>query len=236
MNGQDISCRIKEIGIIPTIRTSDTLGAVRAAEAICIGGITALEISMAMSGAIACLEAVVKAHGSNMILGAGTVVDAQMVRQAAESGAQFIVTPGFSPETVAAAKECGVAIFAGALTPTEVQLAAASKPDAVKLFPCNAVGGARYLRAMKGQYPNIEFIASGGVTIDNCSEYFHAGACAVGVGSDIADEESISVGNQRLFVERSRRFRKAVTEAQTRWVHASDERVIRPRWPRVSRA
>ena len=236
MDGADASTRIKEIGIIPTIRTSDALGAVRAAEAICIGGIAALEISMAMPGAVACLEAVVKAHGNNMVVGAGTVIDAQMVRQAAESGAQFVVSPGFSPEAVAVAKECGLAIFAGALTPTEVQLAAASKPDAVKLFPCNAVGGPRYLRAIKGQYPKIEFIASGGVTVDNCSEYFHAGACAVGVGSDIADEESITIGNQRLFVERSRRFRKAVTEAQTRWVHGFSESVTRPRSPRVSRA
>jgi 2-dehydro-3-deoxyphosphogluconate aldolase/(4S)-4-hydroxy-2-oxoglutarate aldolase len=219
MNGEEISGRIKEVGIIPTIRTSDPLGSVRAAEAICIGGISVLEISMAMPGSVACLEAVVKAHGSNMIVGAGTVVDGHMVRQAAESGAQFIVTPGFSAETVEVAKECGIAIFAGALTPTEVQLAAATKPNAVKLYPCNAVGGPRYVRSIKGQYPNIEFIASGGVTIDSCSEYFHAGACAVGVGSDIADEESISIGNQRLFIERSRRFRKAVTEAQARWVY-----------------
>ncbi|HWF47583.1 MAG TPA: hypothetical protein VG168_11300 [Bryobacteraceae bacterium] len=219
MGGEDVSGRIKEVGIIPTIRTSDPLGSVRAAEAICIGGIAVLEISMAMPGSVACLEAVVKAHGNNMIVGAGTVVDGHMVRQAAQSGAQFIVTPGFSAETVEVAKECGIAIFAGALTPTEVQCAAATKPDAVKLFPCNAVGGPRYVRAIKGQYPNIDFIASGGVTVDNCSDYFHAGACAVGVGSDIADEESINIGNHRLFIERARRFRKAVTEAQVRWVY-----------------
>lgn len=219
MDGEHISGRIKESGIIPTIRTSDPPGAVRAAEAICIGGITVLEISMAMPGAIACLEAVLKAHGRNMTVGAGTVTDAHMVRQAAESGAQFIVTPGFSADMVATAQECDVAIFAGALTPTEVQVAAASKPSAVKLFPCNAVGGPPYVRALKGQYPNVDIIASGGVTVDNCSEYFHAGACAIGVGSDIADEKSISIGNQRLFIERSRRFRKAVSEAQARWVY-----------------
>ncbi|MGC2662345.1 MAG: bifunctional 4-hydroxy-2-oxoglutarate aldolase/2-dehydro-3-deoxy-phosphogluconate aldolase [Bryobacteraceae bacterium] len=219
MNGADISARIKEIGIIPTIRTSDPLGSVRAAEAICIGGITVLEISLAMPDAMSCLEAVIRAHGNNMIVGAGTVTDAHMLRQAAQSGAQFIVTPGFAKETVEAAKELDIAIFAGALTPTEVQIAAASAPDAVKLFPCNAVGGARYLRALKGQYPHVDFIASGGVTVDSCSDYFHAGACAVGVGSDIADDDSICTGNQRLFIERSRRFRKAVTEAQNRWVY-----------------
>jgi 2-dehydro-3-deoxyphosphogluconate aldolase/(4S)-4-hydroxy-2-oxoglutarate aldolase len=218
MDGEEIFGRIREIGIIPTIRTSDALAAVRAAEAICIGGITALEISMALPGSVGCLEAVVKAHGNNMVLGAGTVVNGHMVRQAAESGALFVVTPGFSAETVEVARECGVAIFAGALTPTEVQLAAATKPEAVKLFPCNAVGGPRYLRAVKGQYPNVDFIASGGVTVDSCSEYFHAGACAVGVGSDIADDDSITIGNQRLFIERSRRFRKAVSEAQARWL------------------
>jgi len=233
---EHVTGRIKEVGIIPTIRTSDALGAVRAAEAICIGGIAVLEISMALPAAMVCIEAVVKAHGSNMIVGAGTVVDGETVRRAAEAGAQFIVTPGFSKETVTAAKECGVTIFAGALTPTEVQTAAVSKPDAVKLFPCNAVGGPRYVRAMKGQYPNIDFIASGGVTVDNCSEYFHAGAFAIGVGSDIADEESISIGNQRLFIERSRRFRKAVSEAQARWMYGVDEGVNGPRRARALRA
>jgi 2-dehydro-3-deoxyphosphogluconate aldolase/(4S)-4-hydroxy-2-oxoglutarate aldolase len=84
----------------------------------------------------------------------------------------------------------------------------------VKLYPCFASGGPRYVRALRGQYPHIEFVASGGVTLENCAEYVYAGACAVGVGGEIADHESMISGNHRLFTERARRFRKAIVAAQ----------------------
>jgi 2-dehydro-3-deoxyphosphogluconate aldolase/(4S)-4-hydroxy-2-oxoglutarate aldolase len=142
------------------------------------------------------------------------VVDAEGVRQAALAGAQFIVTPGFSAEAVDKAKEFGLAIFAGAMTPTEVQTATASGVEAVKLFPCFAMGGAHYLKALRGQYPATQFIASGGIGLDNCEEYIRAGACAIGVGGEIADAESMSAGSYGILTVRTKRLRRAIRSAR----------------------
>jgi 2-dehydro-3-deoxyphosphogluconate aldolase/(4S)-4-hydroxy-2-oxoglutarate aldolase len=206
--------RVKDIGVIPAIRTSNAHAAVRAAEAIRLGGIPIIEVSLAPKGALDILDAIATEHSKAMLIGAGTVVDAEGVRQAALAGAQFIVTPGFSAEATAKAQEFGLAIFAGALTPTEVQIASASGADAVKLFPCFAAAGTRYLRALRGQYPETDFIASGGVGLDNCAEYIRAGACAIGVGGEIADFESMAIGDFRVFTVRAKRLREAVREAR----------------------
>lgn len=207
--------RVIDVGIIPAIWTSNAHVAVRTADAIRQGGIDIIEISLAPKGALDVLEAVASEYSQNLLIGAGTVVDGEGVRQAALAGARFIVTPGFNAEAVVKAKEFGLAIFAGALTPTEVQVAAASGADAVKLFPCFAAAGTRYLRTLRGQYPEINFIASGGVGLDNCGEYIRAGACAIGVGSEIADFESMSMGDYRVFTVRSKRLKEAVASART---------------------
>ena len=206
--------RVREAGIIPAIRTSNQDDAVKAAEAMRLGGIPIIEISLSPKNALDVLDAVAMAHSQSMLVGAGTVVDAEGVRQAALAGAQFVVTPGFSLEAVEKAKEFGIAIFVGALTPTEVQVASASGADAVKLFPCFASGGIRYLRALRGQYPTTDFIASGGVGLENCGDYIRAGACAIGVGGEIADFESMAVGDYRIFTVRARRLREAVQNAR----------------------
>jgi len=211
----EVFASIKRTFIVPALRVSNAEIAMRATEAIYLGGINIVEISMSMPHALEALAAVTRAHGPEIVVGAGTVVDTECVHRAHDAGAGFIVTTGFSAEVVAAADEYGLATLAGALTPTEVQVAWKAKPDAVKLFPCFASGGPRYLRALRGQYPNVEFVASGGVTLENCIEYVHAGACAIGVGSEIADHESMMSGNHRLFTERARRFRKAIVAAQT---------------------
>ncbi len=134
--------------------------------------------------------------------------------RAVEAGAQFIVTPGFDLGAVQKANELGVAIFPGALTPTEVQVAAASGADAVKIFPCFANGDARYFRALRGQYPHIDFIASGGVGLDNCADYIRSGACAIGVGGEIVDFDSMSVRHYRVFTVRTKRLVEAVRDTR----------------------
>jgi len=214
MSKLDTFRRVKDVGIIPAIRTSNPHVAVRAAEAIRLGGIAIVEISFAPKNWLAVLEAVATEHSQSMLIGAGTVVDAAGVRQAAISGAQFIVTPGFSTEVITTAAEFGLAMFCGALTPTEVQIASASGADAVKLFPCFASGGPRYLRALRGQYPATNFIASGGVGLDNCAEYIRAGACAIGVGGEIADFESMAMGDYRVLTVRAKRLLGAVRDVR----------------------
>lgn len=202
--------RVKEVGIIPAIRSSKATEAIKACEAICKGGIPIIEISLALPDSLHVLEAVVREHGRSVVVGAGTVVNPETVERAASAGAQFIVTPGFDLSAVIKARELNLAMFAGALSPTEVQVASASGADAVKLFPCFANGDARYLKALRGQYPQTSFIASGGVGLENCSDYFRAGACAIGVGGEIADMDSMSVGHYRVFTVRAKRICEAV--------------------------
>lgn len=207
--------RVKEVGIIPAIRTSHKTDAVKAADAILAGGIPIIEISLAPKNALDALDAVATAHGTSMLIGAGSVVNGEGARQAALAGARFIVTPGYSAEAIAKAKEFGLAIFAGALTPTEVQIACASGADAVKLFPCFAAGGARYVRALCSQYPDAEFIASGGVSLENCPDYFRAGACAIGIGTDMVDSDLMSAGDYRVFTVRAKRLLEAVENVRS---------------------
>jgi 2-dehydro-3-deoxyphosphogluconate aldolase/(4S)-4-hydroxy-2-oxoglutarate aldolase len=214
MSKLDTFKRVKETGLIPALRTSDRTEALRAAEAIRAGGVTIIEVSLAPPKALDVLDSLAAALSQSVLVGAGTVMDAEGVRQAALAGARFIVTPGFSAEAVDKAKEFGLAIFAGAMTPTEVQMASASGVDAVKLFPCFAIGGARYLKALRGQYPHVEFIASGGIGLDNCEEYIRAGACAIGVGGEIADFESISAGSFGILTVRTKRLREAIRSAR----------------------
>jgi 2-dehydro-3-deoxyphosphogluconate aldolase/(4S)-4-hydroxy-2-oxoglutarate aldolase len=214
MTKLDTFKRVKEAGIIPAMRTCDRTEGVKAAEAIRAGGIAIIEVSLAPHNALHVLNAVIAEHGDSMLIGAGAVVDADGVRQAALAGAAFIVTPGFSAEAVEKAKEFGLAIFAGAMTPTEVQTAAAHGVDAVKLFPCFATGGVRYLKALRGQYPGTEFIASGGIGLDNCAEYIRAGACAIGVGNEIADSESMTAGSFGILTVRAKRLREAIHNAR----------------------
>ena len=206
--------RVKEAGIIPAIRSSDQTIAVQAVEAIRLGGIAIIEVSLAPKRGLDVLDAVAMAHSRSVLVGAGAVVDAEGVRQAALAGAQFLVMPGFNRAAVEKAKEFGLAIFAGALTPTEVQLASASGADAVKLYPCFAAGGTRYLRALRGQFPCANFIASGGVDLDSCAEYIRAGACAIGVGGEIADVDSMAAGDFSVLTVRAKRLREAVQNAR----------------------
>jgi 2-dehydro-3-deoxyphosphogluconate aldolase/(4S)-4-hydroxy-2-oxoglutarate aldolase len=209
--------QIRGVGVIPAVRTADSTAACRTAAAICAGGIPVVEVSLAHPNGLETLECVVREWGSEMLVGAGTVLNAEMVRRAHSAGCRFIVTTGFDRAAVEAARAAGLTVLPGAMTPTEVQTVIASECCIVKLFPCYAVKGPAYVRTLHGQYPGVEFIASGGVTLENCSEYLHAGACAVGVGSAIADADSISLGQFRLFKERAKRFRKVINEARARW-------------------
>ncbi len=207
--------RVKAVGIIPAIRSSVAADAIKASEAIRLGGIDIIEVSLAPGNALACLAELVRQHSQSMLIGAGSVVGAQAVRKAADAGAQFIVTPGFDQPAVDEAKRLGLAAFVGALTPTEVQVASASGADAVKIFPCFANGDARYMKALRSQYPDIELIASGGVGMNNCGEYVRAGACAIGVGGEIVDAESLSHRQYRVFTVRAKRLLDAVKEARS---------------------
>ena len=173
--------RIRDTGVIPVVRAKTADEAMRAIDAISEGGISVLEITMTVPGALKLIEQVASRYGKDALVGAGTVLDPETATACVSAGAQFVVTPALNVETIACCKSLGVAIMPGALTPTEVVQAWNAGADFVKVFPAGAVGGANYLKALKAPLPHVELVPTGGVTINTAGDFIRAGAAALGV-------------------------------------------------------
>lgn len=183
---------LREVGIIPIIRASSADAVVPVAEALLQAGLPICEITLTVPNAIDAIGAVAKRFSGKLLLGAGTVTDAGMCERAAGAGAEFIVTPCIVPEVIEAAHRADVAVLPGALTPGEVFEAFRAGGDMVKVFPVQAVGGAAYLRALRGPFPDIPLVPTGGVTLETIAELFQAGAAAVGVGTELISQDALA--------------------------------------------
>jgi 2-dehydro-3-deoxyphosphogluconate aldolase/(4S)-4-hydroxy-2-oxoglutarate aldolase len=214
MNKTDVLKRIRDIGLIPVVRAESADQAMRAVEAIKAGGVGVLEVTMTVPGAIGVIEKLAAAYGAEALIGAGTVLDPETARACIQAGAQFIVSPALNEETITFCRDNDVAVFPGALTPTEVVRAWNAGADAVKVFPAGAVGGASYLKALKAPLPQIELIPTGGVSLKTAADFIKAGAMALGVGADLVDPKALRDGNQGLITERARQFLEIVREAR----------------------
>src|SRR5437879_5774312 len=214
MTPQQILSFIRDIGIVPVVRTSSAESAIRAIEAIHRGGVRAAEITMTVPGAIRALEKLADQFGDKIVLGAGTVLDPETARACMLAGAQFFVTPSLKLATIEMAKRYSKVICAGALTPTEVLTAWEAGADVVKVFPANAVGGAKYIKALKGPLPHIEMIPTGGVNLETAGEFLKAGACAVAVGGELVDAKTIQEGRFEIFEDRARQYLDVIAKAR----------------------
>lgn len=214
MTKKEVLNFITEIGIVPIVRTTSAESAVKAVEAIYNGGIRAAEITMTVPGAIHALEKVADQLGDKIVLGAGTVLDAETARACMLAGAEFFVTPALKLETIQMAKRYSKVICPGALTPTEVLAAWDAGADVVKIFPCANVGGAKYIKALKGPFPHIEMIPTGGVNLDTAADFLKAGACAVAVGGELVDGKSIKEGRYDVIQDRARQYLEVVARAR----------------------
>lgn len=214
MGPPEILSRIIGIGLVPVVRAASADGALRAVEAVYRGGVHVAEITMTVPDAVRVLERVADQFGDRILLGAGTVLDPDTAGACILAGAQFLVTPGLKLATIEAAKRHAKVIFPGALTPTEVLTAWEAGADAVKIFPCGNVGGPRYIKALKGPYPQIEMIPTGGVNLETAGEFLQAGACAVGVGGELVDPALIQQGRYDLIEERARQFIAVIARAR----------------------
>ena len=206
--------RIEEVGVIPVVRAATAADAIAAAEAIRDGGIPILEITMTVPGAIEVIAELNKRFGDEVLVGAGTVLDHDTARACIGVGAQFIVSPSLNIETIQFCTSQRVAVFPGALTPTEVVTAWQAGADAVKVFPCSAVGGPQYLRALKAPLPQVKLIPTGGVSIITAQDFIVAGAWALGVGSDLVDTAAIKAGKPESVTAAARSYLAAVREAR----------------------
>ena len=206
--------RIEEVGIVPVVRASSGEEAVDVAEAIREGGLSVLEITMTVPGAIAVIAELSKRYGDEVLVGAGTVLDPETARSCIAAGAQFIVSPSLNIQTIELCKLHRIAIFPGALTPTEVVTAWDAGADAVKVFPCSAVGGASYIRALKAPLPEVKLVPTGGVSLTTAKGFITAGAWAIGVGADLANTKAIKAGERESVVAAARSYVAAVREAR----------------------
>jgi 2-dehydro-3-deoxyphosphogluconate aldolase/(4S)-4-hydroxy-2-oxoglutarate aldolase len=187
--------KLLECGIIPIFRTSSVATAMAVAEALIKGSVPVLELPLSVPGSLAVIEKVGSHFGKNLFLGAGTVLSPQAVRDAISAGAQYIVSPNTNVDVI---KECllaDVPCFPGALTPTEIVLALQAGADAIKVFPCNSMGGPAYIRVLKAPFPDSLLIPCGGVGIANAEEYMSAGASALFTGTTLINAGLVETGN-----------------------------------------
>jgi 2-dehydro-3-deoxyphosphogluconate aldolase/(4S)-4-hydroxy-2-oxoglutarate aldolase len=215
MTSKEILASITEAGIVPVVRCSSSEAAVLAVGALYKGGIRAAEITMTVPGAVRALEKVADQFGGKLVLGAGTVLDPETARICMLAGAEFFVTPSLRVSTIEMAKRYSKVICPGALTPTEVLAAWDAGADAVKVFPCGNVGGAKYIKAMKGPFPHIEMVPTGGVNLETVGDFLKAGSCAVGVGGELVDAKCIKDNRYDIIEERARQYLAAIAKARS---------------------
>ena len=206
---------IQGVGIVPVVRTSSAEAAIAAVQAIYNGGIRAAEITMTVPNAIRALEKTADAFGDRIVLGAGTVLDAETARACMLAGAEFIVSPSLKLETIEIARRYSKAVIPGALTPTEVITAWEAGADIVKVFPCGNVGGAKYIKALKAPLPQIELIPTGGVNLETAGDFLKAGACAIAVGAELVDAKAIKEGRLDVIEEKARQYLAVVAKARS---------------------
>jgi 2-dehydro-3-deoxyphosphogluconate aldolase / (4S)-4-hydroxy-2-oxoglutarate aldolase len=214
MTRDEVAKRIREIGIVPVVRAKSAKQAQLAAEAVCAGGIPIVEVTMTVPGAVELIAQLVKASGAEILIGAGTVLDAETANRCLDAGAQFIVSPGFDLETVRFVKQQGALMMAGALTPTEVISAWKAGSDFVKIFPCGSMGGAKYLKALKAPLPQVPMIPTGGVNLETAGDMIRAGAEALGIGGELVSASALASGDTQPITDVARAYVAIVRETR----------------------
>jgi 2-dehydro-3-deoxyphosphogluconate aldolase / (4S)-4-hydroxy-2-oxoglutarate aldolase len=214
MTKEQVRARIKEIGIVPVVRAASAQQAIQASEAVCAGGVPIVEVTMTVPGAIGVISQLSKSMGNEILIGAGTVLDAETAQRCLDAGAQFLVSPGFDLATVQLAGRVGKLIMAGALTPTEVIAAWKAGSDLVKIFPCGTVGGAKYIKALKAPLPQVPMVPTGGVNLQTAADFIRAGSDALGIGGELVSASALKSGNVSTITEAARQFVVIVKQAR----------------------
>jgi len=215
MRREEIRARIEEVGIFPAVRVTSSDLAFFAAESVYEAGIPVAEITMTVPGALDVIAQLSHRY-PGLIVGAGTVLDAETAQRCLDAGARFLTSPGLVPEVVDFALLKNVVIIPGALTPSEVIAAWKAGVDFVKIFPCAPVGGDKYLRALKVPLPQVPLIASGGVNQLTAADFIMAGASAIGIGAELMPRDALQMRKKGWIQELARRFTTIVRESRAR--------------------
>lgn len=211
MEKSEVLKACREIGLVPVLRAESEDQALKLASAIAAGGVTVLEVTMTVPGAIRVMRRLAEER-PDILIGAGTVLDPETARMCILEGAQFVVSPALNVKTIEMCHRYGVAVLPGALTPTEIVTAWEAGADVVKVFPASALGGAKYLKSVKAPLPQVEMIPTGGVSLSTAAEFLQAGAFALGVGADLVDPKAIAQGHPEAITENARKYLAIVRE------------------------
>jgi 2-dehydro-3-deoxyphosphogluconate aldolase / (4S)-4-hydroxy-2-oxoglutarate aldolase len=214
MDKANVLQQISDVGVVPVVRAASPDEAILAVEAIKAGGLAILEITMTVPGAIKVIEELAKRYGNDTLVGAGTVLDPETAQACIDAGAAFIVSPALNVSTIELCVARSIAIFPGSLTPTEVVTAWQAGADAVKIFPCGAVGGAKYLASLKAPLPQVKMIPTGGISLTTAASFIEAGAFALGVGADLVDVKAIRSGEPERVTAAARAYIETVKKAR----------------------
>jgi 2-dehydro-3-deoxyphosphogluconate aldolase / (4S)-4-hydroxy-2-oxoglutarate aldolase len=214
MSKQHVLENVERVGLVPVVRASNAELAARAVEAMLAGGVSIFEITMTVPDAVRLIGALCDRYAGRAVVGAGTVLTVDQARACIDAGAQFVVSPGLDVPTVEYCRSRDVAVMPGSLTPTEVITAWKAGADMVKIFPCSALGGAKYLKALKAPLPDVKLLPTGGVSLTTLHEYVAAGASALGVGAELVDIAAVKAGQDASLTERARQFVEAVGKAR----------------------
>jgi 2-dehydro-3-deoxyphosphogluconate aldolase/(4S)-4-hydroxy-2-oxoglutarate aldolase len=202
---------LKEIGLVPVLRAESVKQALEVATAIAAGGVTVLEVTMTVPGAIKVMRKLSEER-PDLLIGAGTVLDPETARMCILEGAQFVVSPAINVKTIEMCHRYSVAVLPGALTPTEIVTAWQAGADVIKVFPASAMGGAKYLQSIKAPLPQIELIPTGGVSLATAKDFLAAGAFALGVGADLVNLKAMAEGKPEIVTESARNYLAIVKE------------------------
>ncbi|MGI8468475.1 MAG: bifunctional 4-hydroxy-2-oxoglutarate aldolase/2-dehydro-3-deoxy-phosphogluconate aldolase [Pyrinomonadaceae bacterium] len=214
MNKKQVVEQIKAVGVLPVIRADSRDEAAQIVRAVKGGGISIVEITMTVPDALELIRDLAQTYGDEILIGAGTVLDAETARKCIAAGARFVISPALDLETIKSCNEREIVVMPGALTPTEIVTAWNAGADFVKVFPANALGGASYLKSLKAPLPDIKLIPTGGVSLATAADFIKAGAEAVGVGGDLVDLKAIRGGQAGIISERAARYLEIVRNAR----------------------
>jgi 2-dehydro-3-deoxyphosphogluconate aldolase / (4S)-4-hydroxy-2-oxoglutarate aldolase len=214
MKKAEVLQKIESEKIIPVIRTDSETEAEKIVSAIFDGGIRIFEITLSVPNASQVIARLNEKFGEQILLGAGTVLDKNQAEKCVGNGAKFIVSPILDTEIVQFCREHEIAVFPAGLTPGEISKAHQTGADAVKVFPADSMGGAKYVKSLKAVFPQINLMPTGGVNLDTAKEFIKAGLYAVGIGADLADAQAIRAGNKRIITERAKQFVQIVKDSR----------------------
>lgn len=207
--------RVTDCGVIAIVRMRDSSKLISVADAVHKGGVDVIEFTMTTPNALETLHTLRDATGEEVVLGIGTVLDAETARAAILAGADFLVSPTLNPRVVEMCHRYSKVVIPGAFTPTEILTAWELGADFVKLFPATTVGPG-YIKDVLAPLPYIKLIPTGGVDLSNAGDFIRAGAWAVAVGGNLVDASAVERGDFDVLTERARQFAQIVLDAKKR--------------------